>query len=370
MIVTCTSCETRVRVAGERPGPAGRRIRCPACGDIFEAAGVRGEAPGDLAPPSASGARRDPFAPERPFPVPSPGGGAALAYAPAMLELEARTPLPLAFARSAPELVPLSAAAPDGDRVTLDSLSELDAPAESAPPDCAPASAPPSAPPAAAAEPTPQPRAARAEAPVPALPSPPARMAAGRRGSRAAAGANALLLAAGIGFTFVLLGGLGPRVPGGFLPRLGHRAVSPRDPFVRELSSGLYDTAAGPVLVVRGVVQTPAGATGPVRVRIDVLREGRVVAAGEAASGAVPTPEEVYAAGDPALGAKLRRALDARAARQLPAGGSAPFFVLFNPPQDLGEVDVRATILTATPAGRFRPGGGPAATLDARRKGS
>jgi len=102
MIVTCASCRTRFRVAEEKVGPKGARIRCGRCQSVFvvrppETRGTEPAAPAQKAPPQAWAetpapprpkavpfvpalevSEDDPFAPKRrPPPPPDPFAPAA-----------------------------------------------------------------------------------------------------------------------------------------------------------------------------------------------------------------------------------------------------------------------------------------------------
>ena len=111
-------------------------------------------------------------------------------------------------------------------------------------------------------------------------------------------------------------------------------------------------TASGrPLVFVRGQV-TPRGAAppGPLRVRADLMRAGKVLATAEGTAGAVPTPEELAAVASPADEDRLRAALAARAPAAPLAGQPLPFVVTFlDAPADLGGVTFR---VTAEPARR------------------
>lgn len=69
MIITCTSCQTRFRVADDRIGPKGARVRCSRCQALFVVRREDGapETPPPSLPPPLSG---------RPAPPPPPGTGA------------------------------------------------------------------------------------------------------------------------------------------------------------------------------------------------------------------------------------------------------------------------------------------------------
>ena len=86
MIITCTSCQTRFRVADDRIGPKGARVRCSRCQALFVVRHEDGapETPPPSLPPPLAG---------RPAPPPPPGTGA--------LEFEL-TSDPFAVPKSAP----------------------------------------------------------------------------------------------------------------------------------------------------------------------------------------------------------------------------------------------------------------------------
>jgi len=99
------------------------------------------------------------------------------------------------------------------------------------------------------------------------------------------------------------------------------------------VSAGPYDTAAGTtVLVVHGRVTARERVAGPVQVEAQLWDRGNLVATAGGAAGGSATPEEIHAVGTSGEAEALRRALDARAARGLAAGDSAPFLILFPPP--------------------------------------
>ena len=91
MIITCTSCQTRFRVADDRIGPVGARVRCSRCQALFV---VRREdgAPETPVPAAPAPSLPPPLA-SRPAPPPPPGTGA--------LEIEL-TSDPFAIPRVAP----------------------------------------------------------------------------------------------------------------------------------------------------------------------------------------------------------------------------------------------------------------------------
>lgn len=125
-------------------------------------------------------------------------------------------------------------------------------------------------------------------------------------------------------------------------------ALFPRDaavgPFAAgEVTSGFYDRArGGPLLFVRGQVtargETPATA---VRVTVELVRDGQVLARGEALAGAVLSPEVLHDAAD---GAALARAQAALAPAPVGPGRAVPFLVaIADYPADLAGVALRVT---------------------------
>jgi predicted Zn finger-like uncharacterized protein len=92
VIAACPQCQTRYRLAREKIGPQGARIRCSQCQTIF-----RVQAPPDGSPPTPAEARPSPVAPAaapapRPAPVPQP---AKVAAKPAAAPPPAPAPKPL-----------------------------------------------------------------------------------------------------------------------------------------------------------------------------------------------------------------------------------------------------------------------------------
>jgi predicted Zn finger-like uncharacterized protein len=131
---------------------------------------------------------------------------------------------------------------------------------------------------------------------------------------------------------------------GSALGLVGLRGGTAEGLAVEGTSNGYYDTDAGrPLVFVRGQV-TPRGTApeGPVRVRAEMVRAGRVLASAEGTAGAVPTPEELAAVGSREDEARLRAQLAARAAARPPSGQPLPFVVTFvDAPADLGGVTFR-----------------------------
>jgi hypothetical protein len=133
--------------------------------------------------------------------------------------------------------------------------------------------------------------------------------------------------------------------PSAVLTALGRGPAGPVA--AADVSNGLYERARGaPVLFVRGrVVSRAAAPVGPVRVAVDVVRDGTVIAHGEALAGALPTPEELYDADDAAALDLLATSLRARAARTIPPGESVPFLVaIAEYPADLSGAALRVVV--------------------------
>jgi len=158
--------------------------------------------------------------------------------------------------------------------------------------------------------------------------------------------ALAALLLLSLAILVVWRGGLSPA--DAFRPSAIVAALAPRPPTgllsTRDVTSGLYDRARGaPLLFVRGLVVS--NATAPiegVRVVVEVVRDGTVLARGEVPAGAVPGPEALHDAVDAAA---LARALaEPAAARSAPLapGGTVPFLVAFaDYPADLAGASLR-----------------------------
>lgn len=149
---------------------------------------------------------------------------------------------------------------------------------------------------------------------------------------------------------------------GGLLPSDALRpsaivaALAPRPPATplstSGVTSGLYERARGaPLLFVRGLVisNAPTPLEG-VRVVVEVVRDGAVLARGEVPAGAVPGPEALYGAADAvALASALAGSAPAVVASLMP-GGSMPFLVAFaDYPANLAGVSLRVQ-LVAGPA--------------------
>jgi len=219
---------------------------------------------------------------------------------------------------------------------------------------------------APAAEEEPAPRAAP---PVPAVPRPPPDLesdaalptrAAPRTADRvraAAVSALALvaLLAIALFFRVVLRGeaALGPSAlrPSTLLRALGG-ARTPEAQFeVADARTGLYEQAGGEtVLLVRGeVISRALGEVRGVRIEAELVRDGQVLARGEASAGAVPTAEEVYEATGRTALAGLAAEAGKRAPRLVAPGDRLAFLVALGElPADLSGTTVR---VRAEPAG-------------------
>lgn len=203
----------------------------------------------------------------------------------------------------------------------------------------------------------PTPSTAPAAAPdAPADPSAPPATAA-RGGALRPVAVNALSLAAllvvALGFRLVWRGEgvTAPATsPAALLRALG---VGGRPAAALEtagVSSGRYPRAEGaPLLLVRGeVISRAPGPLARVRVDVEVVRGGRVLAARSAPAGAVPTPEELHAVKD-AAGLDALSAAVARRARAVGPGAPVPFLVAFvDVPEDLTGAALRV-VATAAP---------------------
>ncbi len=142
-----------------------------------------------------------------------------------------------------------------------------------------------------------------------------------------AAGWLTLLAAFAVAFFLVWRGGVGRR-----LTELG-RGGPPATLSAVGVRGGSYDTVSGqPVLVVRGELLARSAVKGPVRVKVDLVRDDLVVATASALAGATVSPEQVHAAGSPAAVTALGRARDNRALAHLEPGTDVPFVVVFPPP--------------------------------------
>jgi predicted Zn finger-like uncharacterized protein len=215
------------------------------------------------------------------------------------------------------------------------------------------------APPAAAPPPPPEPapRPPRAVPPVAAVAeaeAEPVRLAPpltpAQRLRSAAVGALALiaLIVIALAFRVVWRGDvpLGPAMfrPSNLLRALG-RAPEVAGAFeVAAVRSGVYEQAGGgAVLFVRGDVISRAQApVAAIRVAAELVRDGQVLAQGEALAGALPTPEEVHLAVDRAALDALAAVAQGRAPRSIAPGQRVGFLVLLgDAPADVSGTSVR-----------------------------
>jgi predicted Zn finger-like uncharacterized protein len=330
MIVTCPSCQTRFRLATEKVGPEGARIRCSRCGAIFAGRSAPPPLPRrtTVAAPADALIPPDPFAP------------------PAAAPLSRATPPP------APPLDPLgwgelgldAEPGPPGGGFDLGASSPAPAPAQPPVPREAPAPpaatpvpglAPEAAPPPRAREGTPASRATRATRP--------------RRLPWLGPAASLALLVAFAASLVALWRAGGPdRLASALGRREAVRMVE-----ARAVRGGLYEARDGAqALVVRGEVVARSPVDGPVRVRVELRSEGTAVASAEALAGAMATAEEVWEAASPAEALALRRSLDARAAPRLGGGAAVPFLVVFMPPPEAALRGAVALHATADPVRR------------------
>jgi hypothetical protein len=223
---------------------------------------------------------------------------------------------------------------------------------------------PPAAPPAPtpraarrAARPTPLPDPVPAPAPTlaPERAEPPPDRIPGGRGARARSLAvNAAALAALLLVAFALLavwrsgGRLASLRPAVVLAGLRGGAAAP---FRAEgVTSGLYERdGASPLLFVRGrAVSSASAPVNGLRVRVEILRDGEVVARGDALAGAVPGAEELWGARDADALAAVGRAAAARAPRPVKPGEPVPFLVaIADHPADLAGASLRVTVEAA-----------------------
>jgi len=203
------------------------------------------------------------------------------------------------------------------------------------------AEAPPAAPAPRAHAPEP---AGEAATPVPPLPGAAARL----RSAAFDALALVVLLAVALAFRVVWRGeaALGPAAfrPSTLLGGLSAEQA-PRGPFeVVEVRSGLYEQSGGDVvLFVRGeVISRAAAPADAVHVQAELVRDGQVLARGEAQAGGVPTPEEVYRATDRAALEHLAAELRTRAPRVVAPGDRLGFLVILgDAPADVAGASVR-----------------------------
>jgi len=186
----------------------------------------------------------------------------------------------------------------------------------------------------------------------------------GQRGSRVrAAGVNAVALAVLLLVALAILvvwRTEGPLAAGSFRPAallaaLGAGDVANGSFSAQEVASGVYERERGaPLLFVRGKVLSRAPRpVAMVKVVVEVVRAGQVLARGEAIAGAMPTPEELYSAADGAALSRAVRAARARAPSAVRPGDAVPFLVAIgDAPADLEGAAIR---LELAPAGRGSP---------------
>lgn len=392
MIVACSACRTRFRVADEKVGPLGARIRCSRCGQTFlvgpppppepplaahEPTGTGGWPTGVLEVAAASSdssvglaLEADPFAAyatqssqnEPPLPEPPPPEATDL-YAEGGLALEERTPgaTPArdgAARWSEPDASQAIEVGPDGfQEVDLASGAERPDPEFDALDDEATREVPLPSP----HPPGPAPQGEEAPAALPATriatdfiaPGGPVKATAADRVRPARARAlamNVLSLAALLLVTLgIVLWWRGEGI-GALLrwPRAGHADLD-----IGGLSSGVYEGSHGhPVIFVRGAVRaTHEPVDGPVSVRIVLERGGAVLGTATAAVGAVPSAEELSAVTSPEGLQALHQQVDSRAAPRIAPGGDFPFLALLPLPDgDIGTLHFR--VETLSPPGR------------------
>ncbi len=138
--------------------------------------------------------------------------------------------------------------------------------------------------------------------------------------------------------------------PSALLAALRGGGAAP-DPFgAHDVSSGVYERQRGaPLLFVSGKVVSRAPApVAAVKVSVEVVRDGQVLARGEAIAGAVPTPEELYAAADEAALARAAKAARRRAPAAVKPGDAVPFLVAIgDAPPDLEGAAIRLDVAAA-----------------------
>lgn len=197
--------------------------------------------------------------------------------------------------------------------------------------------------------------APRAAPSPPAAPAPEERIPGGRGSRIRAVAVNAVslfaLLAVALGMLVMWRAGgpLGPGAlrPSAILSSLRGEPASAAPFAAQDVHGGVYERErAAPVLFVRGSVvsRAPAPVRG-VKVSAEIVRDGRVLARGEALAGAAPTPEELHGAADAAALAAVRRAAAARAPREVAPGDVIPFLIAIgDAPADVEGASVRVTV--------------------------
>src|SRR6266545_7723962 len=106
----------------------------------------------------------------------------------------------------------------------------------------------------------------------------------------------------------------------------------------QEVRSGVYERERGPpLLFVRRTMLSRAPArVASVKVSVEIVRAGEVVARGETIAGAVPTPEELFRAVDDAALQAARASARGRAPARVQPGDAVPFLVTIgDAPPDL-----------------------------------
>ena len=378
MIVACASCQTRFRVADEKLGPQGARVRCTRCGVVFTAVAPAAVVAADpvSSTPRTEGsdaegwptgsleqARRQeseaPSSPGRPL-----HDDPFAAFATAPLTLEERTAaVPLARAAnphsaSAPppadgyqeldlggttavdgfEVVGPGAAVPEG------ALDDAPIVKSAAGPAGTPLTGPTGVSPAASPAVSP---AASADAAAAPRTAPQARPRA--RLGRALA-MNVLSLAA---LLVVTLGIVVAWRGGGLAGLLPSRGAGPAGLQAIPRASGVYEGASGfRMAFVRGEVRAGRGPVeGRVAVRVVFERGNARLGVAESLAGFDPGPTELAAVASAADLDALRRSAAGRAPSRLDAGATAPFLAAVALPAG-GEDDLRFRIESVTEAGR------------------
>jgi predicted Zn finger-like uncharacterized protein len=208
------------------------------------------------------------------------------------------------------------------------------------------------------ASPQPVPAPAQPALPEPARASP---LRARRGGRLPALAVNAVALAALLAVALaILVVWRGGRLeaaafhPAALVAALRHGPAT--GPFVAErVRSGLYERErGGPLLFVRGEIVSRASApVRAVRVAVEVVREGTVVARGETLAGAVPSPEELWRAGSADALARAARRAAARVPVRFGPGEALPFLVALDEyPAELAGAALRVS--AAEEEGRSR----------------
>jgi len=402
MIVACSACSARFRVADEKVGPRGARIRCTRCGQTFavspappppptpvpaappeppattsEATGtggwptgileVHGTPAAETGTPLALSLEGDPFATfegaagrsgflgsqsvtnlsdlERTgaVPIAAPDPREPDSSRDGGLSLEERTPAAMPLRDGAPrwddpDATSAVAVGPDG-------FQEVDLAAGAAPPDPNfdpldpdPTPATPAQRPASR-EATPPVVALGTETSSPAAPPAPEQPRAPRFRVLAM---NVLSLAALLIVTVgILVWWRGEGI--GSILRWRDSAQQ-RDVEVGQVSSGEYEGARGhPVLFVRGVVRaTRAPVEGPVAVRVELVRAGATLGAATGAAGALPSPEQLAGIASAEDLDRMLAELLASAPARLEPGKDLPFLVILpRPDGDVGAIHFR-----------------------------